>query len=29
MDGYLDVTDAVLESMGVNPKDAKGRDEGK
>ncbi len=25
----LDVTDAVLESMGVNPKDAKGRDEGK
>ena len=25
----MDVTDDVLESMGVNPKDAKGRDEGK
>ena len=29
VDKSLDVTDAVLESMGVNPKDAKGRDEGK
>ena len=29
VDKALDVTDAVLESMGVNPKDAKGRDEGK
>ena len=29
LDGALDVTDDVLESMGVNPKDAKGRDEGK
>ena len=28
-DKSLDVTDDVLESMGVNPQDAKGRDEGK
>ena len=28
-DDSLDVTDNILEAMGVNPKDAKGRDEGK